>query len=47
MKVLVVDDEQDMLVLFQQRSAGTYGSKVELAFAFSGEEAIRCLNQSN
>ena len=45
MKILVVDDERDIQMLFEQRfrrelRAGT----VELAFAFSGEEALTYLS---
>jgi CheY-like chemotaxis protein len=45
MKILVVDDERDIQMLFEQRfrrelRAGT----VELAFAFSGEEALSYLS---
>ena len=41
MKVLVVDDEQDVKVLFEQRFRKEIkGGELELAFAFSGEEAL-------
>ena len=41
MKVLVVDDERDVQVLFEQRFRKELKSgEIELAFAFSGEEAL-------
>lgn len=41
MKVLVVDDEQDVKVLFEQRFRKEMKSgEMEFAFAFSGEEAL-------
>ena len=46
MKVLVVDDEKDMQVLFEQRFRKEIRSgEMEFAFAFSGEEAVSYLNQ--
>ena len=45
MKVLVVDDERDIQMLFEQRFRKEIrGGAVELAFAFSGEEALSYLN---
>ena len=45
MKILVVDDEKDMQLLFEQRFRKEIRDKqVEFAFAFSGEEAISYLN---
>jgi two-component system, chemotaxis family, chemotaxis protein CheY len=45
MKVLVVDDERDVQVLFEQRfRRETREHKIELAFTFSGEEALHYLN---
>jgi len=46
MKILVVDDEQDVKMLFQQRfrkeiKSGSYS----FAFAFSGEEALQYLDE--
>lgn len=46
MKILVVDDEHDIQVLFEQRfrkeiKAGT----ITFVFAFSGEEALEYLNK--
>lgn len=47
MKILVVDDERDMQLLFEQRFRREIREqKVEFAFAFSGEEAIGYLNQN-
>ena len=48
MKILVVDDEQDMQTLFQQRfrkeiREGT----VDFAFAISGEQALEYLKENN
>jgi two-component system, chemotaxis family, chemotaxis protein CheY len=41
MKILVVDDEKDVQVLFEQRFRKEMRSgEMEMAFAFSGEEAI-------
>jgi two-component system, chemotaxis family, chemotaxis protein CheY len=46
MKILVVDDEQDVKALFEQRFRKEIrDKKVEFAFAFSGEEALSLLNQ--
>jgi len=45
MKILVVDDERDIQVLFEQRFRNEIRAKVlEFAFAFSGEEALTYLN---
>ena len=45
MKILVVDDEKDMQLLFQQRFRKEIREKiVDFVFAFSGEEAITYLN---
>jgi two-component system, chemotaxis family, chemotaxis protein CheY len=42
MKVLVVDDEKDVQVLFEQRFRREIrAGEVELVFAFSGEEALK------
>jgi two-component system, chemotaxis family, chemotaxis protein CheY len=41
MKILVVDDERDVQVLFEQRFRKEIkNGEIELAFAFSGEEAL-------
>ena len=46
MKVLVVDDEQDVKTLFEQRFRKEIREKlVEFVFAFSGEEALELLNK--
>ncbi len=45
MKVLVVDDERDVQVLFEQRFRKEIrNNEMEFVFAFSGEEAITYLN---
>lgn len=45
MKILVVDDERDVQVLFEQRFRKEIKSgEIELAFAFSGEEALLFMN---
>jgi len=46
MKILVVDDERDIQVLFEQRFRKEIKSnQVEFVFAFSGEEALTYLNK--
>ncbi len=46
MKILVVDDEQDVKTLFEQRFRKEIKSgQVEFAFAYSGEDALQLLNQ--
>ncbi|MEO6228752.1 MAG: response regulator [Ferruginibacter sp.] len=46
MKILVVDDEQDVKILFEQRFRKEIKNKeIEFAFAFSGEEALIYLGQ--
>jgi CheY-like chemotaxis protein len=48
MKVLVVDDEKDIQTLFEQRFRKEIKNNlIELLFAFSGEEALICLEQNN
>jgi len=45
MKILVVDDEQDVKTLFQQRFRKEIKSEeLNFVFAFSGEEALNILN---
>ena len=45
MKILVVDDEQDMKTLFEQRFRKEIrGNKIEFAYANSGEQALIYLN---
>jgi CheY-like chemotaxis protein len=46
MKILVVDDEKDVQVLFEQRFRKEIKSlEMEFVFAYSGEEALTYLNQ--
>ena len=46
MKILVVDDEKDVQVLFEQRFRKEIRDKeMEFVFAFSGEEALVYLNK--
>ena len=48
MKILVVDDEQDIKTLFEQRFRKEIkNGQVEFVFAFSGDEALSYLNQVN
>lgn len=48
MKILVVDDEQDMQSLFQQRFRKEIRDhKAEFAFATSGEQALIFIQQHN
>ena len=45
MKILVVDDEQDVKTLFQQRFRKEIKTEeLNFVFAFSGEEALNILN---
>ena len=45
MKILVVDDEKDVQVLFEQRFRKEIKSgEMNFVFAFSGEEALQYLN---
>ena len=45
MKILVVDDEKDIQILFEQRFRKEIKNKlVEFVFAFSGEEALQHLS---
>ena len=45
MKVLVVDDERDVQVLFEQRFRKEIkNGEIDLVFAFSGEEALQYMN---
>jgi two-component system, chemotaxis family, chemotaxis protein CheY len=44
MKILVVDDETDVQPLFEQRFRKEISQgETEFVFAFSGEEALKCL----
>ena len=46
MKILVVDDEKDVQILFEQRFRKEIRDKeMEFVFAFSGEDALVYLNQ--
>lgn len=46
MKILVVDDEKDVQMLFEQRFRREIKSgETELAFAFSGEEALEYMRE--
>jgi len=46
MKILVVDDEKDVQVLFEQRFRKEIrNNEMEFAFAYSGEDALKYLNQ--
>lgn len=48
MKILVVDDEKDVQILFQQRFRKEIRSgQVEFVFAFSGEEALEYFHEKN
>ncbi|HET9823806.1 MAG TPA: response regulator [Chitinophagaceae bacterium] len=46
MKILVVDDERDIEILFQQRFRREIREKeIDFVFAYSGEQALSYLNQ--
>jgi two-component system, response regulator, stage 0 sporulation protein F len=48
MKILIVDDEKDVEILFRQKFRKEIKSKtIELEFAFSGREALEILNKEN
>jgi CheY-like chemotaxis protein len=48
MKILVVDDEKDVQVLFEQRFRKEIRDKeMEFVFAFSGEDALIYLDKNN
>jgi len=48
MKILVVDDEQDVKLLFQQRFRKEIrNNQFNFVFAFSGEEALTYLGEHN
>ena len=48
MKILVVDDERDVQVLFQQRFRREIrNNELDFAFAFSGEEALTYMDNHN
>ena len=45
MKILVVDDEQDIRTLFEQRFRGEIrNGELDFSFAYSGEEALTYIN---
>lgn len=47
MKILIVDDERDVEMLFRQKFRKEVKNKdLELVFAFSGKEALQVLEQS-
>jgi CheY-like chemotaxis protein len=47
MKILVVDDEQDVQALFEQRFRKEIRNReIAFAFAFSGEQALEYLNRN-
>lgn len=47
MKVLVVDDEQDVRMLFEQRFRKEIkNQEIDFAFAYSGEDALQYLNNN-
>jgi len=48
MNILVVDDEKDVQILFEQRFRKEIKcGEIKFAFAFSGEEALQYLNDYN
>ena len=48
MKILVVDDEHDVQMLFEQRFRKEIkNGEMRFIFAFSGEEALEYLNRNN
>ncbi|MBE0661840.1 MAG: response regulator [Bacteroidales bacterium] len=48
MKILVVDDEKDIQMLFEQRFRKEIrNQEIEFVFAFSGEEALEHMNNLN
>ncbi len=48
MRILVVDDEKDVEILFRQKFRKEIKNKIlELVFAFSGQEAIELLEKNN
>jgi YesN/AraC family two-component response regulator len=47
MKIMIVDDERDVEILFRQQfRREVKEGRVELCYAFSGEEALQYLNQT-
>lgn len=48
MKIMIVDDERDVETLFRQKfRKETRNKNLELVFAFSGEEALEILNETD
>ena len=48
MRILVVDDEKDVEILFRQKFRKEVKNKsLDLVFAFSGQEALELLEKSN
>lgn len=48
MKILIVDDEKDVEMLFRQKfRKETRSENLELVFAFSGAEALKILEESD
>jgi len=48
MRILVVDDEKDVELLFRQKfRKEVKNNSLELVFAFSGQEALEMLEKSN
>ncbi|MDZ4706906.1 MAG: response regulator [Saprospiraceae bacterium] len=48
MKILVVDDEKDIQILFEQRFRKEIrNGDIQMVFAFSGEEALQFLNTND
>jgi len=48
MRILVVDDEKDVEILFRQKFRKEIKNKIlELVFAFSGQEALELLKKNN
>ncbi|GAB2777032.1 response regulator [Salinimicrobium soli] len=48
MKILIVDDEKDVEMLFRQKfRKETKNENLELVFAFSGKEALQILEESD
>ena len=48
MRILVVDDEKDVEILFRQKFRKEIKNKIlELVFAFSGQEALEMLEKNN
>lgn len=46
MKILIVDDEKDVEILFRQKFRKEVKKGLELSFAFSGREALKILEEA-